>query len=228
MDLSKLTLAIFDVLAYLLPGLALLVVVALLEATFANTGMLRLDRVARAPAAALVAAYFLGQVAHGFAGWMLRGPMARLPGARGPGLRKELFDHVRQRVTEVYGIALATFDPPKLQTLEVYQLADSYLATREKTAERESLVAREGFAKTSFGAFVLAAGAMVAMGLRGGLHWRLANGSGEISLASTLLLAVVLLLVAAVFWRRYVFFHGLKMTNTYTMFLALTVREPKA
>ncbi|WP_407543383.1 hypothetical protein Q0M94_26000 (plasmid) [Deinococcus radiomollis] len=224
MDLSKLTVAVFDVFAYILPGLVLLMALSLFEATFLKSGLIPLDRVAKASALALIASYFLGQLAHAFAGWLLIHVLPELPNDRKGGFRKDMFNHTRQRVIEVFNIDVTPFTPAKLQTLEVYQLADSYIATKEKVSERDSLIAREGFAKTSLGAFLLSALSVLSTVMRGGLHWRLATGSGSLSVAATLIVGLLLLLIAAVFWRRYVFFHGLKVTSTYALFLALTTK----
>lgn len=224
MDLSKLTVAVFDVFAYILPGLVLLTALSLFEATFLTSNLVPLDRVARAPAVALIAAYFLGQLAHAFAGWLLTHVFPKLPNDKVGGFRKEMFDHTRQRVTDVFNIDVTRFTPTKLKTLEVYQLADSYIVAKEKASERESLIAREGFAKTSLGAFLLSALIVVSTVIHGGLHWRFTAGAGVLPVAATLIVAAILLVVAAVFWRRYVFFHCLKMTSTYAMFLALTTK----
>lgn len=113
MDLSKFTLALFDIFAYLLPGMALLGILSLVEATFLKTSLLPLSRLGTVPVLITLVAYYLGHLMHAL-GLLMTGktPFLRIP--RGGDLSDAVFKQLRDRVVKVYDLDVSTMVDQKL------------------------------------------------------------------------------------------------------------------
>lgn len=223
MDLSKFTLAVFDIFAYLLPGLVLLVLASVIEATFFSSQVLALGRLGQLPVPGLIAAYFLGHLGHGL-GTVLTKRIRGLDAPRGGDLPRAVFDQIRARVVQTFEIDLEALPDRKLDALSTYKFADSFVVAKDKAAERESLLLREAFALSSMGAF--AAWGLVgiaALLFQEGLAYQL-TARTTLERGPTLALAVLAFLIAAAFWRRYVHFALIRRSSIYTLFMALTAK----
>src|SRR6185503_4769988 len=64
MSLDKLSITLYDLLGYLLPGYLLLVGCSLAEASFFTSSLFALSRISANPISTAIAAYFLGQTSH--------------------------------------------------------------------------------------------------------------------------------------------------------------------
>lgn len=224
MDLSKFTLALFDIFAYLLPGMALLGILSLVEATFLKTSLLPLSRLGTVPVLITLVAYYLGHLMHAL-GLLMTGktPFLRIP--RGGDLSDAVFKQLRDRVVKVYDLDVSTMVDQKLGTLDTYKLADSYVVARDKTAERESLHVRAAFACSSMAIFALLSLVAVLSLLVGGLTVRVSGKAEDLGPASTIAVAAFAGWAFYAFWLRYREFSLLRRSSIYTLFMALTVKS---
>lgn len=224
MDLSKFTLALFDIFAYLLPGLALLVILSLVEATFLKTSLLPLSRLGTLPALIILVAYYLGHLIHTL-GILVTSKIACLSVPRGGDLSDAVFKQLRDRVVKVYDLDVSTMVDQKLGTLDTYKLADSYIVARDKTAERESLHVRAAFACGSMVIFALLSLVATLAFLDGGLAVRVTDKAEALDTSLTAAIAVFAGWASYAFWLRYKEFSLLRRSSIYTLFMALTVKN---
>ncbi|MFC3832847.1 MULTISPECIES: hypothetical protein [Deinococcus] len=225
MDLSKFTLAVFDIFAYLLPGTLLLVLLSVGEATFLSSSTLKLSQFKQLAVPFLIGAYFLGHLANSV-GTVLTERVKWLRVPRGGALSDRLFTQIRNRVVLTFGIDVSTLDNQKLETLAVYKFADSFVVAKDKAAERESLLLREAFALSTLGVFVLWSVVGVAAAINGGLAFRIDAAKTMLDRGPTIAITVAALILAFVFWRRYRRFALQRRSSIYTLFMALTAKVP--
>lgn len=226
MDLSKFTLAVFDILVYLLPGTIALTLFSVFEATFLHTRVLKLSQLGQLPVVFLIVAYFLGHVVNSL-GTVMTEKITKLQVPRGGDLSNELFGQIRSRVVSTFGIDVTTLPDQKLEALAVYKFADSFVVAKDKAAERESLLLREAFALSSFGAFTCWTVVSLLAVIKGGLAFQL-NATSSLTLSREVTLAIMTaaLTLAYLFWRRYVRFALQRRSSIYTLFMALTAKSP--
>lgn len=129
MDLSKFTLAIFDIFAYLLPGVILLILSSFIEATFLSSQVLALNKLSDLPIPYLIMAYFLGHLAHGL-GTVLTERVQWLRAPAGGDLSREVFDQIRARVVQTFAINSEALPGKKLDALSTYKFADSFVVAK--------------------------------------------------------------------------------------------------
>ena len=225
MDLSKFTLALFDIFAYLLPGIALLGILSLTEATFLKSSLLPLSRLGTLPVLVILVAYYLGHLVHTL-GVLLTRKDSWLAVAPGGDLSDALFKQLRERVVKVYELDVTPMRDQKLGTLDTYKLADSYIVARDKTAERESLHVRAAFALSSMVVFaLLTLVALLSLGV-GGIALRVSPSSREVlGPAMSVLVLLFACLATYAFWKRFEYFTLLRRSSIYTLFMALTVKQ---
>jgi len=71
MGFDKISVTLYDLLGYLLPGFIFLLVCSVAEASWFGTSLFALARYKNNPIAASIIAYFLGQAGHALATWVL-------------------------------------------------------------------------------------------------------------------------------------------------------------
>lgn len=224
MDLSKFTLALFDVFAYLLPGIALLGILSLVEATFLGSSLLPLSRLGTLPVLMMLVAYYLGHLVHALA-VLLTEKVPWLCAPKGGDLSDAVFKQLRDRVVKVYELDVTDMPGQKLGTLDTYKLADSYIVARDKTAERESLHVRAAFARSSMVVFALLALVALLSFWSGGLAVRVTSTTEVLSPVMSAVVAFFAGLAAYAFWVRFKSFTLLRRSSIYTLFMALTVKS---
>lgn len=223
MDLSKFTLALFDVFAYLLPGIALLGILSLMEATFLKSSLLPLSRLGTLPVLMMLVAYYLGHLVHALA-VLLTERVSWLCAPKGGDLSDAVFKQLRNRVVKVYELDVSPMPNQKLATLDTYKLADSYIVAKDKTAERESLHVRAAFARSSMVVFALLSLLSLLSLLNGGLSVRVTDSPEMLGTGMSVVVTVFAGLAAYAFWVRFKYFTLLRRSSIYTLFMALTVK----
>lgn len=144
--MDKISVTLYDLLGYILPGCILLLVLSVIEATFVGSHHLSLSAMTANPALSAVACYFLGAVAHS-TGSILKDWRPSFFSDKKSRLDQSILDRAKEMAKGLYGFAGE--GDRDLTTLEIYLLADSYVIASGKTVEREVLQAREGFYKAS-------------------------------------------------------------------------------
>lgn len=231
MNLDKAALTLYDFLGYLLPGYVLIFVSSLVESTFLNTALLSLSTIGKNLLIATVAAYFLGQASHRVASlgrdWnrRIRKGKNRLTGRMNDNrLHPAVYGRVLEEIKDAYSLDLAEGD--KLGGLDIYLLADSYVVASGASPERDMLMAREGFFKTSMVAFGIMFLVFVGSLLVGGLKIQSQPGAvTQMNSVATGLVALAALGLAALFRTGFNFYNQIKSNNIRTIFLALRSKD---
>jgi hypothetical protein len=227
-DLSKIVITLYDVFGYLLPGYVVLFACSIVEATFVGTPFLSLSRLGSQPVQFGVVAYFLGHISHSIASWVASSKRGRAVLRTSPDrLNPALCAAARAEISVAYGIG--DDDRESLSRLEAYLLADAYLVAAGASAERDLLVAREGFFKQSVVAFAVLGLACAITALAGGVVIQTRPSVlTPMSFWTTCLATCAAASTAALFRLRFGFFHRIKVDNTMLLFLAHRVRERRA
>lgn len=248
MDSDKLGLTLFDLLGYLLPGFVVLFSFSLIEGTFSvNSSLFSLESLGNNIFIFSIAAYYLGHVCHitaaGVKDIFYRvfkpAPDERMPSNfksklkrvvyerfhdREDRLSQPLYHRLRDLIQETYQIPLGKGE--KLSTLENYLLADSYILVSGCKDERNSLMIREGFFKSSTVAFALLALTIWSSLLVGGLRIQInASEVQNLSDGLTIFLAVLATIMLTLFRGRFNYYNRMKLNNTYLLFLAYREKE---
>ena len=130
-----------------------------------------------------------------------------------------LYKIFKQDVISTY--QLDSKETDKLNSLDYYLLADSYVVASEGSDERNSLMVREGFYKTSTVAFGLLFLTTIGSIFAGGLKVQMEIGNMlHMGIIATVVLAVNWLLLFLIFGNRFIFYNRMKLNNTYLLFLA--------
>jgi uncharacterized membrane protein (DUF485 family) len=221
MELNKIGVTLFDLLSFLLPGFVLVLALSIAEATFCTTSLFSLSALSTNWLTTSIAAYFLGQFSYRI-GSLLQSRWPGLFKVKGQRLSDSLYYHVRGLLNDMHSIEYK--EGERLRSLETYLLADSYLVASDKTAERDSLMAREGFHKNSMVAFSILTISVVVALTKGGIMLQpIAGDYVSVGFTTTLALAALLFIMTAVYRRGFAFFHRLKITNT--LLLVMTLRK---
>lgn len=219
MSFEKLSLSVFDFLVYLLPGYLMVFTISIVESNFLTTDLFALSTISANLISFSLLAFFFGEFCHSLAS-VLKDWKYRWFTDYSNRLSKDVFNHVRIKVMDLYKIPLE--ERHKLNTLETYQLVDSYILARGGSTEREVLMTREGFFKASMVGFILITLAALAATTRGGIT--LQTLPGTYSLVPPIPSAIACLILAGfvVICRRGFLYYGrLKMNNAYMLFLSL-------
>jgi hypothetical protein len=223
MGLDKISVTLYDILGYLLPGYVLLLACSISEANFWGTNLFALSRISHNTVVSIVVAYFLGQSSHAIASLIPFNRMKVFPN-KSYHLGPEVNKRVSKAIEEAYSLEIE--DDQKLSRNEKYLLADSYIVSLGGSAERDILMAREGFFKASAVAF-----ATLVLTLLSTLFLQMPNAQVQpgvfISLnkIGIVLLSFFLLLITWLFAQRYVFFNCVKTNNALLTFLALRQKK---
>jgi len=216
---DKISVTLYDLLGYILPGCILLFTASLVEAIFAGSHHLSLSAMTANLALSAVACYFLGAVAHS-TGSILKDRFPNSFSDKKNRLDPSILGRAKEMAKGLYGFTGE--DERDLTTLEIYLLADSYVIASGKTVEREVLQAREGFYKASMVAMAALSIAFFFAAIFGGAVVQFgAKSVEEFSRLSTLLLGLMGLLLTLVFRRGFRFFNRVKINNTILLFMAL-------
>lgn len=219
MDSDKLSLTLFDILGYLLPGFVCIFCISLFEATILHSGFFNLTAIGENLFFFSIAAYFLGHVCHILA-TILKDKFYKLFIGKEDRLSQPLYDHFRKSILNTFDIKLA-YEGEKLSTLENYLLADSYVIASGCSGERTSLLVREGFFKSSMISFSLMALFSWISLFFGGLKIQAELGKPtSIGITMTIVLAFLSTLVFLLFRDRFIFYNRIKLNNTALLFLA--------
>lgn len=223
MSLDKISLTLYDFLGYLLPGYVLILVCSLVESTFLGTNLFSLSCITDNLLPITVIAYFLGQASHGI-GSLLKEWRYGWFSDRSLRLSSPLLERVQEVAKDTYGVKLG--DGEKLDTLELYLLADSYVVASGGSIERDVLMAREGSFKASMVAFGFLSLVLFSSLIVGGTKIQAQPGTfTRLTWITTTALAVVTLCLTLLFRRRFVFFNRVKVNNALLAFLALREKD---
>lgn len=220
MGLDKISVTLYDLIGYLLPGYVLLLACSVVEASFWGTNLIALARIGRNPILAAVVAYFLGQASHSVAS-VIKSKKYRWFDDHGRySLSSDVKKRVMAAVMTTYGIQVE--GEKELSRIDTYLLADNYILASGGSVERDILTAREGFFKASMVAFVVLAVATLSTSVS---HMpRVQVEPGNFVLLQRLnvgALTALSLLLAWLFRQRFIFFNRAKNNNALLTFLAL-------
>lgn len=95
--------------------------------------------------------------------------------------------------------------------------------SKDKAAERESLLLREAFARSSMGAFTVWCLFGIIALFKGGMSYQLAAKT-TLDRGPIAAITLAAFFIAAVFWRRYIYFTLVRRSSIYTLFMALTAK----
>jgi hypothetical protein len=220
LGLDKITLTLYDLLGYLLPGYILLFACSILEASFYGTSMFSLSHMGKNPILSVIVAYFLGQISHAIAS-IIKSKKHRWFNDRGRyGLNPQINKRVVTALKETYAIDLEPNQ--ELSRLDVYLLADNYILASGGSVERDILTSREGFFKSSMFAFFV-----LGIAIFSTLFSRMPRIQIEptnyvlLTKLSIVTVAIAFLLLSWLFRERFIFFNRAKSSNALLTFLAL-------
>jgi hypothetical protein len=223
MNFEKVSLTLYDVFGYIVPGYVMLLVASLVESTFGNTTFLSIASATGNVLLSIIAAYFLGNICHSL-GSLFREWHPAWFADRGLRLSDPLFHKVRKAAKEAYGIELKQDE--KLSTLETFILADSYVVASGGSTERDVYLAREGFFKASMVAFGLLSAVLFAACLNGGIDIQTdIRTVKHVNLGSSIAVTAMSLLATLILWKQFTFYQRVKMNNIFAMFLAFYQKD---
>lgn len=220
MGLDKISVTLYDLLGYLLPGYVLLLACSVAEASFGGTSLFALARISRSPILAAVVAYFLGQASHGI-GAIIKSKKYRWFDDHGRySLSPDIKERVIAAIKETYGIKLE--GEKELSKIDAYLLADNYILASGGSIERDILTAREGFFKAAMVAFVVMAVTMLSTLLSQLPRIQIQPGIFVLpTRLSIVALTIFFLFLCWLFRQRFIFFNRAKNNNALLTFLAL-------
>ena len=246
MSFDKISVTLYDILGYLLPGFVLLMGGVVAEATFVKTHLLTLAGINANPLPYIVFAYFLGQFCHATGAFLkewcrtrakrCNSIIATLPPqslyARilrrckrvlepyENGLNDELEKEVEIELCAAYKVRPEQLEQNKGLTL--YLLADHFVLALGGITEREIYQAREGFFKASTVAFLCLGVLFFASIFVGGAK---VNHTKDLTETMTWSLSAWLcffcVCASTISWRRHFFFSCLKKNHVKLLFLAI-------
>lgn len=220
MGLDKISVTLYDLLGYLLPGYVLLLACSVAEASYWGSSVFALSRVSRNPILAAVVAYFLGQVSHAVGSWIKTKKYKWFYDPGSYRLHPEVAERVSQALQETYGLKLD--EDKKLSKIDRYVLADSYIVASGGSVERDILTAREGFFKASVVAFAALALITFSMLFAPIPRFQIQPGTYVVpKRLGVITLTVLFLLIVWLFRQRFIFFNCIKTNNALLTFLAL-------
>lgn len=216
--LDKISVTLYDLLGYLLPGYVLLVGCSIIESSFLASDLFALSRMSQNPVLCVVVAYFLGHMSHAMGSWIIRKGKRWFDNS-GYVINAKVMKRVSQVVNETFGLDM---DEAELTASdEVYLLADSYIVASGGSAERDILMARDGFFKASMAAFLLLGFTLLAS-LFATTRIQIRPGAFvSITRFGAALISAFIFFLAFLFRRRFIFFNCIKRNNTLRTFLAL-------
>lgn len=222
MDLSKFNLALFDIFAYLLPGIALLSILSLMETTFLGSSLLSMSYISNLSAFILLIAYYLGHLVHTLA-MLLTEKISWLRAPSGGKLSDSVFQQLRERVVKVYEFDVTRMPDQKLATYDTYIFSEKYIIARGRHAVSESLYVRVAFVRSNMVVFaLLALVALLSSVSSNGLAIRIDNNLEILDPSLSIPISIISIFIAFIFWDRYKYYTLLRRSSIYVLFMALT------
>ena len=225
MGLDKISVTLYDLLGYLLPGYVLLFTCSIAEASSQVGDLVALSRISHNLVLSAIVSYFLGQISHAIGSWIKlkrNSPLKSTTYQLGP----EITARISQVVMETYGLDLK--DDQKLSKNEIYLLADSYIVAAGGLVERDILTAREGFFKASMVSFAALGVTLLGASLMITPQLQIRPGVFiSFTRLSSILMSVCLFLLVLLFRQRFIFFNCIKRNNSLLTFLALRQKVTK-
>ncbi len=220
MNLEKTTISLFDLFGYILPGFLTLITVILLISTLFDDSLMTISALSSNWVFTTIIAYFFGQICHSIGSWVKDKKPNWFKSKNDKRLSDPLYYHVRNSLVKSCKLELE--EKQKIDSLETYILAESYVVANGKTNERDSLLAREGFHKTSMIAFAILTLVLSITLFFGGAKINISpNNISYANIWQTSTLVLLSLLSTLIFRRRFIFFNQLKITNI--LLLALSI-----
>lgn len=249
MNFDKISVTLYDLLGYLLPGYILVIALAVLESTFLGSTLLTLQGIKSNPLPFSVVAYFLGQFCHAMGTTLktklrphsktIQDKISEFP--TGTGQKRRLkkwlaiiepcgapMDENLEAEVEKEICAAFELTPNQLgeggsrRDLNTYLLADGFILALGVGGEREIFQAREGFFKAATIAFLVLAALFGSSILVGGASInRTATDTAGVNWWQAVLLGSACFGFALIAWGRRAFFSCLKKTHVKLLFLAL-------
>lgn len=217
--MDKISVTLYDLLGYVLPGCVILFTLSVIEATFLGSHHLAISAFAKNFGLSAVACYFLGAVAHSI-GSILKDRLPKLFCDKSNRLDTDILNRAREIAKDIYGFSRD--DKRELTNLETYLLADSYVVASGRLVEREVLMAREGFYKASMVAMALLSITLLCAAIFGGATVQFGTASSQaFSRIATLSFALCAAALTMVFRRSFRFFNRIKVNNTILLFMAI-------
>jgi hypothetical protein len=225
MGLDKLSVTLYDLLGYLLPGYILLLACSVAEATFWGSSLFALSHINRHLVLSAIVAYFLGHASHAI-GSLIKTKKFRWFNSRSYyRLNSEIDERITQVLQETYGLKLEA--DKKLSNIDKYLLADSYIIASGGSVEREILLAREGFFKATVISFSILGLIVLSTSFAPVSKVQVQPGVFVLpSILGVVSLTTLLLFLAWLFYRRFSFFNCVK--NNYVLLTFLALRSGKA
>jgi len=212
MSLDKISLTLYDLIGYLLPGYIVVAAFSIIEANFSQTNVFHLSRISQDAFTFAVLAYILGSAAHALGSWAVK----KWPSNRRDPLAPEIERSAKK-------VAQSIFDIPynSITSNELYLLADSYIVANGGSVERDIITAREGFFKAAMASLSILSIALVASLLSEARVQISSKVYIEIDRIGLVFIIVLVLLLAYIFRSRYTFFNCIKRNNAIRLFLAI-------
>ncbi len=219
MNVDKISLTLYDFLGYILPGCIFLFACSIFEATFLVSSLFAITHIKDNLVFSIVIAYFLGQISHRI-GSLLKDRKYKWFHDNQHRLSTPLYRHIENSLLEMYELKLE--EEEKINTLETYLLADSYLVACGQTAERDTLMAREGFQKASMVSFGLMSLNLLLTLFKGGAKIQSAPATySNLYFGATTVALILSIGLTLLFRNSFLFFNRLKLNNTLVIALAL-------
>jgi len=220
MNSDKLGLTLFDILGYLLPGYILVSCGSVIEATFLGSSLLSFSAIGNSIFFFTIVAYYGGHLCH-IVSSLIKDRFFRHIGQEYR-QNSSLYKRFRDAVIDTYN--LNTKD--KLDSLDLYLLADSYIIASGALDERNSLLAREGFYKAGTSAFGFLSITVFSSIFVGGTRLQIEPGVVQLlGITPTIVFVLLSLIMFLLFANRFVFYNRMKLQNTYNLFLAIRKKE---
>ena len=220
MGLDKISVTLYDLLGYLLPGYILLLACSIAEASFWESSLFALSRISRNPVLCIIVAYFLGQISHALGSWIKIKRYKWFDDRGNYSLNPEVKKRVVEALEETYGLKLK--DDQKLSKIDRYLLADNYIVASGGSVERDILTAREGFFKASVVAFAILGLTVLSSLFVSVPRIQISPGAFIFpTKISIIVLTIFFFLLVWLFRQRFIFFNCAKNNNALLTFLAL-------
>lgn len=220
MGLDKISVTLYDLLGYLLPGYILLLACSVAEASFWESSLFALSRISHNPVLCIVVAYFLGQTSHAIGSWIKIKRYKWFDDRGAYSLNPEIRKRAVEVLEETYGLKLK--DDQKLSKIDRYLLADSFIVASGGSVERDILTAREGFFKASTVAFGILGLTVLSSSFVPVPRIQVSPGAFIFpTRVSVIALTIFFFLLLWLFRQRFIFFNCVKNNNALLTFLAL-------
>ena len=214
---------LFDLLGYLLPGSVVLFGASVLEATFLEESALGVWRLSENWLFSMVAAYFLGHIAHSI-GRFLKGKLFDSFLSTRPYRSKVLSVPLKKALVKDFPDVDLVGEAAR--PLDRFMFADLFLQIRGGTQDRHILMALVSFHKASMVAFAFLCVVILSTLFAGGAVFSLAPDTiFQAGWMHTLLMAVLCAGMSLSFLHGFRYFNATKNDHVYAGYLSLRQRE---